>query len=1817
MGCWVNMKKVFLISGGLLSLFLFMSCNKNGTSSQDVFSDLIQKKDTADKIVQYEDLVFEDYEPISDIFELDYRPELPEPESIPRKVNITYAKGNEKDTENHIPRLRKLSEYETDYSVNKDKNKRFSFLDEYESQNADGLSLEKDTFFEKTDINPAEEKKDSKSEENTDEFNEPVIFQVERASDNTSSLSDSYSFYIRFSEAIDKATVEKAFTFINIEKGDEWYDVFGSSLYVTGMKVKPGDRGIFTINTELKSVSGNSLDKEFIQVIAGRDYPGYARYTGYGHKMLESQFSPKLIMEHRNALNGGYYKINNFDSSKSLFSINSFEDMKETLKLVKRNELLPEEKNKRHFDEIDLKPYLTDGKGWLTFESEVPVAGYDWKGNPQIQTEKNWLSLQVTDLGASVRYAQNKILVLVTNLSSGKPVQGAVVKAVVGLRSSNEVKTGADGLAVIDLRNDYNGKFFTKRSYEESLIIDVVAEKDHIRFIPEGHNSYRSGVWSMDPSEISEAHSKIFMFTDRGVYKPGETVTFKGIHWNLKNGSYKAFANPYTVTLKSAYWGDKNVYATIPGTCSVTGGFHGSVMLPDDIKPGRYMFVYESASSNENLYFTVADFEDLRIQGNVNLQDKEIFTGDKLEAEIFATYLSGGNVAGGKYSANLYTQSTRFTLKDDPVLNKYTYGSESSWDSVRNIAHSNGKLDMSGRANLSFDTGNELKAGTYIYKVDADISDNSEDNVHISASKIVHPASFYVGLKKNYSGFAKKNQSVSFEAVLVTPSGEMLLDSNMVSGEPEFQLIREYWTYDYQNGVNDSVNARYTRHEEVETSGKIRIKGQEKIDLIPKNSGSYILRVSAFDKQNRNTFTDYKFYVTGSGYTWWTDGDEQSIRLTPDKNMYVPGETAQILLESPLPKGAYLVTVEREGIFSHEIINLDEPTTVLNVKIARNFVPVVYVSVSSYSVRSGEPTHEYGQKDFDKPKCYYGVTKVLVNPRVRAFSVDVKFNKEIYEPGDRAVVTFTATKAGKPLSGAELTVMGVDRAVLDQIDYHVPNPVDFFYNSSNFPLGVRGGDSRIYLIDPVTYSIKNLQGGDAADEKDDLERKNFKPTAFFEPSLITGEDGKVQYTFTVPDNLTTYRLTTFGINDELVALQEDEFIVQKKVNVHAVQPKVLRTRDTARVGVTLTNLDSELKNLIVRAEIRSPEGNLNSDESRGLITDKGQAFFDGISQCEVKVSAGNTAYAFFDLACVESGVVEIHYEVIEKDNHSGKELFYDALVSRVKIEKPYIRETMVKSGVVKAGSDESVNVTIPSFSKGTGNVSITLDATRLGLLNESVDYLFDYPFGCMEQQTSRVLPLIIFGKYIDVLDMKSKVSSPYSAVKSFTQKWGTYQNEDGGFGYWSDSKQSHYYVSLRVCHVLGYAQKNGFKDKDIPVKREKLVSYIVNNLPEDGTDYAKFLRMYAVYVLNLLGDSSLDSLLKEEYLKTSDVSAKIYAALSYAAKYECQQNEEDLIKARVLLKDISKSFKPDLRSVYIDTKLKEKWYHREAAVYASALQLYSIIDSDNEMTDKLLFTLLSKMRAGYWCNTDTTIKVLEAINAYIKGRNLENLDLSAYVELNDAKIAKGKFKGVGANPVSFCYAYDSEIISALSKDTEIPLSVFAKGKGDVNYVIKNSFYIPEEFQTEVRNGMEVSFDIFDVSENRKVESSNGVIALKSGNVYRMNVHLKSLKDRQFVAVRIPVPSGAQILDKNLASGGQDGMISSGIVYRDWSSFGKIDIMANEVQYFIDDYEAGKEIFQFTFRANDAGVYPTPSITCECMYEPEINGRSEGCLYTIE
>jgi uncharacterized protein YfaS (alpha-2-macroglobulin family) len=1593
-------------------------------------------------------------------------------------------------------------------------------------------------------------------------------------------------------------------------------EIQGSMVRVYNLPVSYGDTFKILVSGDVEDVYGRKLSAPYTCNIEVPEEPppqGDIRFlldSWEDQRILEAQFDPRYLFEYRNII-GGSYALSMKNNPFSLSAAGT-----------KSVSLVPGQKNHRYFAEMDLKPFLNSGgKGFVAFDADIEyhTANMNWRtktyktGTASIE---NHVNIQVTDLGLTVRYGFNKAAVLVTSLSTGRPVEGAEVRLIspldieapdlASVRNFGSALSGADGLAVIPLApgilreeiSQYYGRPY------------VTAEKDGDRVIfrPDSHNTWAYGVPSGVPHEAEIISAVTFLFSDRGLYKPGETLTFRGVDRTQVLGNYLIYQGEYTVILEEdSYEGE--VIAKLEGKVSESGGFYGTIVLPEDLSPQSYRLSYRRKDRGENsanISIMVAYFERLKFQADITEPAATVYAGDDINVNLKASYLSGGSLSGASWESSWYREMTYFTPPGQEARN-YIFGPRNAYEGRRELASSSGMLSADGGAALSQKTGDGPVSGAaYRYSVEARVTDISNQMIAASRSVVVHPARFYLGIARPLSrGFPRAGQELLFNYIALTPGGTKASPDQFSAGggarRLRVELSHEEWHLVQQQGVSGYVYDQYVKEVISDEIQNINLGGTGSFKVKPSKAGYYTVRISAPDVEGKTALTEYSFYATGSSSSYWNMNNASEIRLTADQAVYNPGDTAQVLLQSSLPSGWYLITVEREGIFTETVRYFEDTVSVIEVPIARNFVPVVYVSVSSYSVRSGPPTHGYGSPDLDKPKGYFGVVMLRVNPRVKAFSVKVESDKQTYRPGETVTMTLTAERDGTPLPNAELTLMAVDRGVLDLIDYHVPDPIAYFYDAGRFPLAVWGGDSRAWLMDPVTYNVKNLFGGDAGDDKME-ERKDFNPTAVFEPMLVTGSDGKVNCSFKLPDTLTTYRITVFGVRGDLFSLKESEIAARNRINVREVIPRRLRERDTAEAGVLITNLDTVSHKVSVSLGIGDPA---RDGATGGLVKKIGRASVDGAAEHQITLKAGENGVIYFDIAGEKEGSVALTFTV-------RSEVLNERLIQELIIERPYVRETVTTMGSL-SGGEIAEGLAIPSWAdNGEGNLALTLDATRLGLLEAAVDYLFHYPYGCMEQRSSAVLPLVVFGEYLDVFNLKGSVANPALVVEAELRDWGRIQRPEGGFPYWPSGSRPDMYVSLRIAHIYALA-----KAKGIPVPAlfnvDRLLEYLDGEYGRmqrwEDSYFRSYLQSYMLYVLSMLG-RPVDASRIAEILgrKSVDPAVLAFAGMSY-------RNLGRMREAGAVAGQLRNLLRPTARGVDLtDPHASGTYYGGIVEQLALTLEFFVQQFPGDAINTRLLFSLLENKRAaGYWSNTAVTVRVLSAVDALIRAEIPQDLDLTGRASLSGNGLFSASFKGLGAKPETRTFDFKQVPLASLPRDSALPLRISRSGRGTLYYTASLSYAIPAELQSFRDEGLGVFMSLYDVDTGKELSGT----ALVSGRIYRARLRVSSGRDRAYVALRVPIPSGAEILDAAFATTATYPEMEDDPASVNVSWVSHQTILDNEVQYFWDHFNKGESTVQFLFRAARRGVYPTPPVQGECMYEPEIFGRSQGLLYTIE
>jgi uncharacterized protein YfaS (alpha-2-macroglobulin family) len=1101
---------------------------------------------------------------------------------------------------------------------------------------------------------------------------------------------------------------------------------------------------------------------------------------------------------------------------------------------------------------------------------------------------------------------------------------------------------------------------------------------------------------------------------------------------------------------------------------------------------------------------------------------------------------------------------------------------------------------------------------TYRYRLEASIQDTARQEISARSSVVVHPASFYIGSRldegtlrspdtgssKPSAYFVQAGSPAALSWALLTPEGKALEGE---TPEISLALIRHEWKQSRQAGIGGRINLNWERGEETVMERTFRPgKGEYAgvIPFTPAGSGQWEVRLTGKDSRGRTALTRYSFYVSGGGWVHWGQGDADSITLTPDKPSYAPGETAKLLVQSPLPRGKYLLTLEREGIIEEKIIELDGSARTIDIPIKESYVPIVYAVIASYTVRSGPPEHSYYEPDLDKPKGLFGLARLLVDQESRHYKIEIESSRGAYRPAEEAEVTLKVSHNGKPAPGVELTFMAVDRGVVDLIDYHVPDPLAYFYNPRNFPLGVQGADSRSLLIDPVTYSLTDLQGGDEETSKLE-ERKDFRPTAVFEPYLVTGPDGTVKVKFGLPDSLTTYRCTAVAAGLSDFGITEQDLKVSAPLTAVAALPRKLRWRDTGTISIILTNLDKNA----VEARVSVETEMVNDDGLWETVLE-----IDDVKEQTVKIQSGATAEVSFKAAALGAGESRIIFTLKSPEVN-------ERIIRTLKVDRPVLYETVTAIGSL--GNENPFieeGVVLPSLvPEGTGSLSVSLSASRLAVLKEAVRYLLDYPYGCLEQRTAMLLPLVAFADRLETFDLQTPVENPRKVIEDELAQLAKNQLQDGSFPYWPGGRSGSVYVTLRVAHIMSLAKQKGCA---VPaaMNNQTLLKYITGvNFSEPYLRNDHFIRAYSLWVRTMYGERIGTEI--SAYLRQGDelgISGWGFAGLAAMelGMRELASSARD--RVRRFIRPGTRTL--DLTDTYERTG---NFWGFDSDRYAIALMLYHALSPADDMTTRLANSLIERQRRGIWGNTSSSYWAVLAFSRIADAEEKERAgDLNSRLSLGGTQLMEAAFQSSKGIPVSRSWAFGEAPLDSIGRDTLLPLRIERDGAGQLYYTASLKYGIPTELASARDEGLSVFAETLDSAGN---PVRDGVLV--PGRTYTRKVTVSSSMDRTFVALRAPVPSGAEIVDAVFVTSStvppkEDDARQNEYYWRDREMPPVRFIMDDEAVFHWDFFPSGKKEVEFRFRAVMPGIYPTPPVQAECMYEEEIFGRGAGELYRI-
>ncbi|HGG56309.1 MAG TPA: hypothetical protein ENK31_00760, partial [Nannocystis exedens] len=483
-----------------------------------------------------------------------------------------------------------------------------------------------------------------------------------------------------------------------------------------------------------------------------------------------------------------------------------------------------------------------------------------------------------------------------------------------------------------------------------------------------------------------------------------------------------------------------------------------------------------------------------------------------------------------------------------------------------------------------------------------------------------------------------------------------------------------------------------------------------------------------------------------------------------------PGDTARLLVRSPFPKSTAILTVEQGGLLTHQTAQLDGSTQLFEVPITAAHAPQIHAVVTLLPIDAPAES---------KAEWKIGAVRLPVSLEGVGLNVDVTSDKDSYEPGQEAQITIKVADGATPRAGAEIALAVVDEGILRMTNFHAANPVKAL--RPGMPLRFEVSDTRNGLASLL--GLSKTAGDGMAGEESSNTRKNFLETALWKPDLRTDSKGEAHVSMTLPDNLTRWRMMAVVLDEQgKGGSKENSFTVRKPLMMIPAIPRFAAIGDTFEAAAMVHNNEDHRQKATVKL----------GDQAR-----------------EIDLAPSAHQRVGFPITATVAGELALDFSL--KDS-GGKT--HDAVQVKLPIDAPGVAERPRLDGAFVG--QQVVTLKVPK-STLVGRDSDDYVSVKVGQhlwpeLGARLEFLLDYPHGCVEQTTSGILPLLAAREILPRIGF-SRLSKTEidKRIVSGLKRLTTMKTYGGGLGYWPGASSPNVYGTAYAIRAMIIADKAGIE----------------------------------------------------------------------------------------------------------------------------------------------------------------------------------------------------------------------------------------------------------------------------------------------------------------------------------------------------------------------------------------------------------------------
>jgi uncharacterized protein YfaS (alpha-2-macroglobulin family) len=1441
---------------------------------------------------------------------------------------------------------------------------------------------------------------------------------------------------------------------------------------------------------------------------------------------------------------------------------------------------------------------------------------------------------QVTPYMVQAKLGHFNSAVWVVDFASGAPVAGAKVMiyrdSIAGLHtpSADEIVTHATtddaGIAYLEGTDTLDPLLSLQRNWndhEERLFVRVEKEGE-MAVLPLTYH-YQTGSYSSigesvyPDTQVRHGHMKAWGMTAQGVYRAGDTIQYK---LYVRAQDNKSFIAPpqkgYHLTITDPT--GKVVHTQKEVTLNAFGAYAGEFTTSKQAAVGWYQFALQADFAKRRnwegeeqplewqpMRVLVSDFTPSPFKVSTQLHGELFAPSQELEVTTHASLHSGGAYGEAAVRVTGLLQSRAFA-PTHPVSKNFSFGSykgqADQQQLFQKIANVNEKGEHVLKATLT-------EQSVYYGRIMVESAVQDERGKYVTATSYADYAGVdrFIGLRmREWMANAGKNTSIDW--IVTDAKGAPVADTQM-----QLTIEKEEVTAARVKGAGNAYITEYhTTWAMVAECSKTSALNAQSCDFTPKDAGYYRATATIKDTQGRPHQSELYLYVVGDGYVLWNTDDEHALEIIPEKTEYKVGDTARYLIKNPYPDAHALVTIERYGVLHHFVQKLKGSAPMVEFEVKPDYLPGFYLSVTVFSPRVDKPIE--GQVDLGKPTFKRGYATVNVNDPHKTMLVEVKADKKVYRPREKVTLSLRATpKMQDKKEPIELAVAVVDESVFDLIaggtGYY--DPYRGFYQLDS--LDVQNYSLLMRLVGRQKFEKKGAnQGGDGG--VDVAMRNLFKFVSYWNPSVLTDEQGAATVQFDVPDNLTGWRVLAMAVTpSDRMGLGEGQFKVNRPTEIRPVMPNGVHEGDSFEAGFSVMNRTDKERTITVDV---SAEGAVQAENGVNSLQRTITLAPYKRSVVTIPVTAAMIAH--------DDPAGEIRFTVEAVDGEDG-----DAITHTIPVYKRRSLHTSVEYGsTTEARSEQSLKVPADIYTD-VGGIDVTLSPSVIGNVEGAFRYMRDYPYACWEQRLTKAVMAMHYEGLRSYLPKALEWDEAKTLPERTLQAAADFQAPNGGMAYFvATDSHADPYLSAYTALAFEWLRAKGYTPPE--AMEQKLHGYLQGLLKHDA-----FPTLYDAEMKETLRAVILAALAPHGKVSQSDIQRlsphlpqmRLFGKIAYvqAALQVENADNEALNGIKALLSHTQQSAgkfslnqqAKDGDAQFLSTPLREN---------CAALSLFTRITKRHpayglvqDVPLKLVRNIVAARGSrDHFENTQENMFCMQGLLDYATRYEATTPQMQVSAALNDASIGTAHFADVKDAPVSLHSPFTEEQVGQPQR-----MTLTKEGQGRYYYATRLSYAPKVEPLEAINAGMQITRE-YSVQRGEKWELVKDGTRLKQGDVVRVDIYLSLPTARHFVVVSDPVAGGLEPVNRQLATASQldadKAMMEAAegswwFKEADWTGYQQgqwgfyhQELRHDVARFYADYLPAGNYHLSYTEQVIAAGIFAAPATHVEEMYDPDVYGK---------